>query len=220
MIYRTLCTFLRWYMRLVYPKARVVDADTLPADRPYILVCHTKNIFKGALLLAAHMPSSSLRFVRKYDHALSPLKKFVLQALHIIPLLPLDKKINRSQQTGHTWKDLRELITDNHPLVFFTDQKHNARKASKGAAKLAFHTESVFDFHLNIKLIPVNIIITEPKTPVIHFSEGIAVAHYEKEYKQYPARTIREISSCLDNLLALHESCQIREEQPQKQLVS
>lgn len=210
MIYRILCTFLRWYMSVFYLKKVTIHADTLTHDMPSIFVCDSKHSFQAALCLAAHM-RSPLNFIKQYPYPLSPFKKLILKALHIVPL----PRIDRSQANGNIWKDMRDLITDNRPLVFFTDHEHGDLRIPKGAAKLAFHTESVFDFHLNIEIIAVNIVRNDQQQLQICFSEGIPVSLYEKEYKQHPARTIKLITKYLEEQLCqnadpehlLHAGC-------------
>lgn len=197
MIYRILCIFLRWHIRFFYPKAIIKYAGNLPLDRPYLLICDSKQSYKAALLLAAHV-QAPLRFVKKYSDTLSPLRKLIAKALHVVPLPQIVNNDTRNLQATNIWNELREMIASNYPLVFFTDREHTDLKIPKGAAKLAFHTESVFDFHLNIEIIPVSINYTEQKQLHICFSEGISVSLYEKEYKQYPARTIRLITKHLE----------------------
>ncbi|WPP51224.1 hypothetical protein [Catalinimonas niigatensis] len=64
---------------------------------------------------------------------------------------------------------MREVSASISPLAFYTDREHTELKLPKAAAKLAFYTESVFDFHLNIEIIPVSINYTAQKQLHIFF---------------------------------------------------
>lgn len=190
-------------MHLFYPRVRVFHPDLLPQDRPYILVCNSLHPIRSALLLAAYA-SAPIRFIKEYPQTPSPLKKLLLKILHIVPLSTHFQSPDKMQQMANLWKDSRDVLTDGYPLVFFSDCNGENAKISKGAAKLAFHTESVFDFHLRVEIIPLSIRQTEQKELHLCFSAGIPVSLYEKEYKQYPARTIRQMTHHLEESLSLN----------------
>lgn len=202
MVYSTIGFFLRCYMRLFTPNVKISSLETLPANTPFILVCDTPEIMRTALYLAANIPAS-LRFILPIQKELGLFKSIFYKTLHIHPLLSLCKYPNPKAKLHSVWKAPRELITSNQTLVFFSNPHNDILPTTdKGAAKLAFHTASVFDFSLSLQIIPLKVNLSTEGQLQLDILPGIYISTYEKAYKQHPARTINEVTELLRSSLS------------------
>jgi hypothetical protein len=199
MIYRFICTLLRWTFKLYYAEVSLSRLDRLPADKPYIIVCRQEKPWIDAFVLAAHL-RVPLYFIRPYRNSINLLRRMLMEVLHIVPLRRGWHKLPDDAQPHIPWSNLRWLITQNLPAVFFTEKKGQELKLTKGVAKIALHTEEVFDFALGVELIPV-LISYEKRKLHISVKEGIRAADYENKYSHYAARTVREITNNLEESL-------------------
>jgi len=149
------------------------------------------------LAINFQMPLYFIKPVPGKQHALMQL---LMRSLHIVGL---QKGWHRYKQNreGNPWTNLRNLLAHNQPLVFFSEYEEGRLKVSKGAAKIAFHTEEVFDFGLNIEIIPVTIHYGKHGKAVIKLGQSIPVSAFERDYKKYPARTIKYTTQYLESEL-------------------
>lgn len=199
MIYYIICTLLRWFMRFFYHRVYILQPELLPREKPFILVCNHHNSFMDAFVLAIHL-NTPLYFIKPVYEKIHPLKRLIMESLHIVPLQRGWHK-NGEEQPANPWANLRDLITHNKPLVFFSETEINHLKVSKGAAKIAFHTEEVFDFSLDIEILPVTIHYVKKGEAIIMLGQSIPVSSFEKDYKKFPARTIKYTTNYLEEEL-------------------
>ena len=210
MIYTIICTLLRWYMRFFYPNVYVLRKENIPRDKPYILVCNHQNSFMDAFVLAIHF-DTPLFFIKPLAKKLYYFQNLLMRSLHIVPLQKRWHRNKESREVNPSIK-LRNLIAHNHPLVFFSENKQDRIKVTKGAAKIAFHTEEVFDFGLNVEIIPVTLHYGPEGDAVIVLGQSVPVGAFERDYKKYPARTIKYTTQYLESELlqdSLHEHTKI-----------
>lgn len=200
MIYQVICTLLRWFMRFFYPRVFILHSESIPKDKPFILVCNHHNSFMNAFLLAIQF-ETPLYFIKPVRRQSGKLVRLLMDSLHIVPLR---KGWHRSgeEQLFNPWPNLRNLITNNKPLVFFSETKDDQLKVSKGAAKIAFHTEEVFDFGLDIEIIPVTTHYSKRGEAIIMLGQGVPVRSFEKDYIRLPARTIKYTTNYLEEELS------------------
>lgn len=199
MIYQTICTLLRWFMRFFYPRVFVLHSESIPKNRPFILVCNHNNSFMDAFVLAVQF-DTPLYFVKPLHQKVHYLMKVLMASLHIVPL---QKGWHRKKEghIGSPWMHLSELLASNKPLVFFSETKNDILKVTKGAAKIAFHSEEVFDFNLDVEIVPVSIYYSKSGDAVIMLGQEVPVRSFEKDYRRYPARTIKGTTKYLEDEL-------------------
>lgn len=149
-----------------------------------------------AFVLAIHF-QMPLFFIKPVQQKQGYLMKLLMRSLHIVAL---QKGWHRHKQDreGNPWINLRNLLAHNQPLVFFSEHEGGRLKVTKGAAKIAFHTEEVFDFGLNIEIIPVTLDYGKQGDAVILLGQSIPVSAFERDYKKYPARTIKYTTQYLE----------------------
>ena len=199
MIYQVICTLLRWFMRFFYPRVFILHSESIPEDKPFILVCNHQNSFMDAFLLAIQF-ETPLYFIKPVGRQTRGLLRLLMESLHIVPL-PKGWHRSDEEQLSNPWTNLRNLIANNKPLVFFSESNVDQLKVSKGAAKIAFHTEEVFDFGLDIEIIPITTHYSNRGEAIIMLGQGIPVRSFEKDYKRYPARTIKYTTKYLEEEL-------------------
>ncbi len=198
MIYRVIRTLLRWFMRFFYPRVFLLHSESIPKNKPFILVCNHRNSFMDAFVLALQF-DTPLYFIKPFKRRVGMLARLLMENLHIVPLR---KGWHRnSSHPYNPWANLRNLIANNKPLVFFSEPQTEGLKVTKGAAKIAFHTEEVFDFGLDIEIIPVTIHYGGRGDAVIILGQSVPVKSFEKDYKRFPARTIKYTTNYLEDEL-------------------
>jgi len=199
MIYRFTCTLLRWLMRFYYSRVHIVHTEILPQDKPFILICDHRNSFMDAFVLAICL-QRPLYFINPVSKPLKLLQHVLMESLHIVPL---QKGWHKHQHNSgrDPWSHLCNLLAQNQPLVFFSEHEDDRLKVSKGAAKIAFHAEEVFDFNLEVQLFPVSIHYSANREATLVIGTGVPVTSFEKEYKHHPAHTIKQTTRYLEEEL-------------------
>ncbi len=200
MIYSFVCTLLRFILKFAYPKVKLLYLDRLPKDKPYIIVCRHSKSRVNALILAAYL-GIPLYFIQPYRKPFNLLSRLLMNALHIVPLRRGWHKLPDQTQPASPWSNLRWLITQNLPAVFFTENENGQLQVPKGAAKIALHTEEVFDFSLGVELIPIHIQHFDHEL-TLTIEKGIRIAEYQRSYQHYPARTVRDITNRVQKTLS------------------
>lgn len=202
-------------------QSKDLNLKTKQNNHAFVVIFDTEKPLSSALRLACST-RQSLRFVVPVPKAPSLVRSLIFRALHIEPVFTMPKSKLSHPQALPIWKNLREALANNQGLVFFISSKNTDVKLQKFPVKLALHTESVFDFKLQVNLYLLQDTgISDARKRLITLSE-INLLEYEQMYKYYPAHTVRRITQSLQqNLDSIKETpYMVSLDAQSKQLVS
>lgn len=185
--------------------------DNAKPTGPTIFVATRPTTFMDAVGLAMVI-QSPLFFLVRATMMRRTLDRFFLTALHAIPVYRKKDGHKELHKNLNTFDRCRDVLVHNKAVVIFSEHisQHNIKPnlIKKEAARIAFSAEEIFDFKLNVQIIPVSLHYhtenTRPALSVV-FGTPIKVRSYERQYKDTPAKAINlltsDIASSLHHIL-------------------
>ncbi len=192
---------LRLLMHLYFGKMTTLGTEALKADRPTLFAANHPNALIDALALSV-LIRQPLYFLVPGGMMRHPVARFLLTLFHALPIYPPESGRQALRKNLSTFERCRDLLMEHKPIVIFCEawSRHPAKAppVSKGVAKIAFSAEEIFDFKLDVQIVPLRLHYGNPqrfRTRLsVWFGQPVRVRHFEQVYKDYPARAIRQLT--------------------------
>ncbi len=212
-------------LRVWFRKVFISGAEKIPVNQPVILACNHPNSFMDAVLLAVTL-EQPLYFLARSDVFNTPLKKWLLNQMHLIPIYRLQEGAENLHKNKDTFDQCYEILKNNGSILIFSEgicvQEKRLRPLKKGTARLAFGATEAYNFNLNVQVIPVALNYTLPasfrKEVMVSVADPIEISNYQPIYRANPAKAIvalnKEIEQRLiNNMVILPKGYEVAVEQ-------
>ncbi len=193
---------LRLLMHLYFGKMTAFGTGVLKADRPRLFAANHPNSLLDALALSV-LIRQPVYFLVPGGMMRHPVARFFLTLLHALPIYPPESGRQALLKNKATFERCRDLLMEHKPIIMFCEawSRHptQAPPVSKGIAKIAFSAEEIFDFKLDVQVIPLRLHYADPQRfrtrLAVWFGQPLRVRHFEQIYKDYPARAVRQLTA-------------------------
>lgn len=204
MFYRGLKLLMKLVLRVFFRKVYLSGASHIPAGRPVILACNHPNSFLDAVLLAVLLPRP-LHFLARADVFDTPVKRWLLGRLHLMPIYRLEEGASHLHRNEETFDRCYEILKNNGMVLIFSEGvcvlEKRLRPLRKGTARLAFGAEANHQFNLHLQVVPVGLNYTYPsrfrQEVMIGVGAPVAVGPWQHRYLTQPGKAIREFNHVL-----------------------
>ncbi|KAA5547865.1 lysophospholipid acyltransferase family protein [Adhaeribacter rhizoryzae] len=208
MLYKFLQKFMRLVLRVYFRKIFLTGTENIPTDKPVLLACNHPNSFMDAVLLAVLLPEP-LHFLARADVFNTPLKRWFLQKINLIPIYRLQEGAENLHRNEETFAQCYAILKNNGRILIFSEGlcilEKRLRPLKKGTARLAFGAEVQNNFNLNLQVVPIGLNYTYPEKfreeVMISIGEPIPVKTFERSYYQQPSRAILALNQQLTTRL-------------------
>jgi 1-acyl-sn-glycerol-3-phosphate acyltransferase len=158
-LYYLIKIFIRFGFFCYYQKIQWDGLNTLPKDRPILLLPNHQNALLDALLIAAHSPGKPY-FLTRSDVFANSFFNALFGLLRMLPIYRIrDGRENLSKNQA-IFDRCSELLYANETILIFPEANHNIerrlRPLSKGFTRILFNTLESYP-GIDIRLVPVGI---------------------------------------------------------------
>jgi 1-acyl-sn-glycerol-3-phosphate acyltransferase len=211
MLYRIVKPFATLALKTNFRRIYFSNAQVIPKHKPVILAVNHPTAFLEPCLLACLL-SEPLYFLVRGDMFVRPFSKWVLNALHMIPIYRVSDGGFGVLKYNYTTFDIcYEKLAEHKTIMILAEgntiQEKRLRPIQKGTARVAFSALEK-DENLDLKIVPVGVNYTYADQFRSHvmfeFGEPIAVQDYKESFKNHPNKAIRSLTNELDKRLKKH----------------
>jgi glycerol-3-phosphate O-acyltransferase/dihydroxyacetone phosphate acyltransferase len=196
MIYNVLRFLTYFLLRVYYRKVYISNTALIPEDKPVILACNHPNTFMDAIVLSVLL-KEPLYFLTRSDMFRSPLARWILNQMHLIPIYRLKEGAENLHKNKETFDRCFQILKNNGTVLIFSEgasvQEKRLRPLKKGTARLAFGAALEEGAPApDLQVIPVGINYTHAplfrKELMIGISAPIDVQQFRHTYTANPAK--------------------------------
>jgi glycerol-3-phosphate O-acyltransferase / dihydroxyacetone phosphate acyltransferase len=209
MVYNFLKFLMMIAIRTYYRRIELKGIEKIPTDRPVILACNHPNAFMDAIVVAVFM-NKPLHFLARSDAFNTPLKKWLLTKMKVMPIYRIQEGADQLHKNGETFEKCAKLLSNNAAIIMFPEgicvQERRLRKLRKGLGRIAFGAEEIAGFNLKSCIVPIGINYTKPSSfngdLVLKAGKIIEISDFTEEYKKDKAKAINSFTSKLESEMA------------------
>jgi len=208
MLYRFLHLILRFWLRIHFRRIYKTGFENIPATGPVILACNHPNSFLDAVVVAL-LSKRPVNFLARSDVFRKKWAAWILAQLNMIPIYRLQEGMENLEKNQGTFKKCFEILAKGEVLLIFSEGicvlEKRLRPLKKGTARIAFGAEELYQFQLNLKIVPLALTYTRAtefrSELFIVTAAGFSIKHLQSLWHEEPARAIRTFNEQLSPLL-------------------
>lgn len=198
MLYRILHLALRFWLRIHFKRIFITGMANIPAKGPVILACNHPNSFLDAVVIAL-LSKRPVNFLVRSDVFKKKWAKWLLGKLHMIPIYRLEEGMENLEKNQGSFKICNEILSRGEVLLIFSEGncilEKRLRPLKKGTARIAFGAETLHQFGLRLKIVPVSLNYVHPaqfRTELmVNVGEAFGVKEWQETWQSEPAKAIR-----------------------------
>jgi 1-acyl-sn-glycerol-3-phosphate acyltransferase len=199
---------IRYYLsfchnRVFYRKVQLQNfPENLPADSPLLILPNHQNTLMDALAVLFNVGTREPVFLARADIFKKPVLRKILTFLKILPVYRLRDGAAEMQQNELIFENCVALLQHKRTLVIFPEGEHapdyKLRPLKKGAARIAFKTETNTHWNAGLQILPCGLHYTHcqrmGEVLTIRFGEPFGITHLKETYQQNPAKAISDVT--------------------------
>lgn len=201
MLYRILKIIVATGIRLYYREIRILNGRNLDYGGPLILIANHPNTLMDAWIMG-YINKRRVHYMAKATFFNSPLKRFFLNALGMIPINRKSDSAVKGVENKQSFEACYQLLEAGEILVIFPEGtsylERKLRELKSGTARIALETESRNDGNLGLLVIPVglNYISADSFRGSVLANVGrpIPIAEYLEEYRLNQGKAAKKLT--------------------------
>jgi len=197
-----------WHNIVFYRKVVVQNKHNIPEGGNVIFTPNHQNALMDALALLFNI-KRQLIFVARADIFSKKSIAAILYFLKILPIYRIRDGVDSLQKNEETFAKTIEVLEAGNGLVILPEGSHGGKRRlrplKKGFARIAFQTEEVNNFGMDMKIIPIGLDYSDYEsfrsTLLINFGEPISLSDYYSLYKENGPMTLNTIRDDLSQAI-------------------
>ncbi len=165
MLYPILKIIMKTAVRIFFKEIRISGLENIPKNKPIIIAANHNSAFMDAIVTAVFI-EPQIYFLTRSDVFNTPLKKWILKKMNLIPIYRLQEGAGNLHKNEQTFEDCYKLLAKNKSILIFSEgiciQEKRLHKLKKGTARIAFGAELFNDLKLDLQVLPLGINYTKP----------------------------------------------------------
>lgn len=207
MIYKFLRFLVSLGLKVWFRRAYCSNESNLPPNKPIILAANHPSSGMDGILMAI-LSERPVYFLARSDIFNTPLKRWFLAQIHILPIYRLEEGFENLSKNDTTFSACFELFKRNGMVMIFPEGRNVHEKwlrpLKKGTAKLAL--QAADSLELDLQIVPTGINYTHAERPrtevMVNFGEPIRVLDYLETYRENKPKAITNLNRELAQRLA------------------
>lgn len=198
-----------WHNHIFYRNYTIIGKEKIPFGKPMIFTPNHSNALMDAL---AVLFSSDILFVflARADIFKNPKIASILYFLKILPIYRVRDGFDTVKKSKDILRKASDIIMAGDAMVILPEGNHSRirrlRPLKKGFARMAFQTEELNDYNLDLHIVPVGIdydnFTSYRSSLVMTFGDPVPVSQFVDGYKQNPPIALNKIKNKLSENLA------------------
>lgn len=198
-----------WHDLIYYRNYTIYGTHNIPKDKPLIFTPNHSNALMDALAVLFSVKIQFV-FLARADIFKKSAIANILYFLKILPIYRERDGNNFKVKSNETFRRTANITTSGNAIVILPEGNHSRfrrlRPLKKGFARIAFSTEEINDFNLDMHIVPVGIDYDDfskyRSSVIINYGKPIPVSEYIDIYKENPAVALNNIKERLSEHMA------------------
>lgn len=212
MLYHLLKILISTGIRLYYREIRVKNRELLEHNGPTIILANHPNTLMDAWMVG-HICPNRIYYMAKATFFNTRLKMWLLRGLGMIPINRASEKQTENVSNQDSFENCYRLLEKGKTLVIFPEgtsyNERQLRMLKSGAARIALEAERRNGGKLNLRVIPVGLVYSEPEkfrsSVLVTVGEPIDPSAYLENFENDSLKTARQLTDTfkvrMENLL-------------------
>jgi len=209
MLYFLLKIIFKIALRVFFRRITVRNQHLIPDTGPLLIAANHPNTFMDPIAIAAFV-KQEVFFIAKGTVFNSPLKKWLLQKMNLIPVYRREDGVVPVTGNDATFRKCTEFLYQKGTLLIFPEgnsyNERRLRPLKTGAARIALAAESQANGYMEIRILPIGLNYTNPtrfrSDLFINIGEPISVKAFAAAATQDSFKTAQDLTAELRNKLA------------------
>lgn len=194
-----------WHDKVFYKNVIVLNKENILKDANVIFTPNHQNALMDALALLFTIPRR-LIFMARADIFTRPKVAAILYLFKILPIYRSRDGKDSIKRNDAIFKRTAEVLTSGNGLALFPEGSHDGvhkiRPLKKGFARIAFQTEEVNNFSLDLKIIPIGVDYNNYQdfrsSLLLNYGKPISISDYYEVYQKNPNQAINDLKGKLE----------------------
>jgi 1-acyl-sn-glycerol-3-phosphate acyltransferase len=201
MLYRFLRMIVGTGIRLYYKRIKVKNAQFLEHEGPMIIIANHPNTLMDAWMVG-YVCKQPIYYMAKGTFFNSPLKKWVLTGLNMIPInRQVDGKVE-GVSNADSFEACYKILEEGKTLVIFPEgnsfPERQLRQLKSGTARIALESEKRNNGQLNLKVVPLGIFYSQAEkfrsSVLITIGPGVNVTDHLELFRENSSLAARKLT--------------------------
>ncbi|MCF8237217.1 MAG: 1-acyl-sn-glycerol-3-phosphate acyltransferase [Saprospiraceae bacterium] len=200
MLYTLLRPVTRWAFLAFFRKIHLTGLDQIPRDTPLIFTANHPTAFVEPCFLACFGPRE-LHFMARGDVFMSPLVRWLLRQVHLIPIYRFHDGFSALRQNEASFSVAKRILSKGGAILIMAEgrMKHEKRlrPLQKGAARIGLGAMDEYQLK-DVMIQPVGINYTyaerSRKEIMVDFAEPFSLAPYLEGFQDQPNQTLSKVT--------------------------
>ena len=197
-----------WHNKIYYNHVTIIGKENIPDNKPLIFAANHQNALMDALIMLLSVDRIMV-FVARADIFKNPKIAKILYFLKILPIYRVRDGFDTVKKTNDIIKRTVNVIANGCGMVILPEGNHSdvrrLRPLKKGFARMAFQTEEMNDFNLDLHIVPVGIYYNSRKkyrsNILIQYGKPFPVSPHIEKYKENPPVALNNIKDELSDAM-------------------
>jgi glycerol-3-phosphate O-acyltransferase / dihydroxyacetone phosphate acyltransferase len=202
MLYLVLKLILRIGLWVFFRRFEVRHRQLMPKSGPLLVVANHPNTFMDPIVIASLL-RQQVYFIAKSTVFNSPLKKWLLHRMNLIPIHRREDMPEGSFDNEETFRASYQALAAHKTLLIFPEgnsfNERRLRKIKTGAARMALGAVESQAAAAGLQILPVGLNYSDPtrfrSKVFINVGKPMAVAPYLEKYRQDGVGAVTELTA-------------------------
>ena len=184
-----------------YRKHSVVGLENIPKDKPYILAPNHQNAFMDPVMAAINLRWTQTFYLVRADIFKKKLASKILHSLNMMPIYRIRDGADSMEKNNEIFEKCYAYLKGGNPIMIFPEGNHNNQKklraVKKGIGRIAFGAEELYDFKLDVQIVPVGLNYSNHTdvgaTLQVAFGKPISILDYKEAYLSEPSKALLDV---------------------------
>ncbi|MBD1398626.1 1-acyl-sn-glycerol-3-phosphate acyltransferase [Pontibacter sp. JH31] len=204
MLYLVLKLILRIGLWVFFRRFEVRNRHLMPKRGPLLVVANHPNTFMDPIVIASLL-GQQVYFIAKSTVFDSPLKKWLLHRMNLIPIHRREDMPDGAFDNAQTFRTSYQALAAHKTLLIFPEgnsfNERRLRKLKTGTARMAFGAVENSADAADLLILPVGLNYSDPTRfrgeVFVNVGKPIAVAPYLEQYRQDGVATVTALTAQL-----------------------
>lgn len=201
MLYHFLKAIIGLGIRLYYREIRVKNRERLEHDGPLIILSNHPNTLMDAWMVG-YTCKKRINYMAKATFFNTPLKMWFLRGLGLVPINRASEGRTKNVSNADSFEHCYRLLEDGKTLVIFPEgtsfHERQLRELKSGAARIAMEVLKRNQGNLNLRIVPIGLVYSEPEkfrsSVLVNIGEAIDPREFLEEYETDLLKTTRKVT--------------------------
>ncbi len=210
MIYKLLKIIIGLGIRFYYREIRVKNIKQLHTSAPRIIIANHPNTMMDGWLIS-YISKDPIYFMAKGTFFNSPLKKWLLKGLGLIPINRSTDASTKGISNTDSFEACYRLLEEGKTVVIFPEgnsfKEHQLRELKSGTARIALEVERRGLLKSNLEIVPVGLVYSKAEkfrsSVLVSVGEPISAKPHLELFKENSSKAARELTAVFKEKLSV-----------------